>query len=167
MLVKCCTQLSPESDLLYPFGQSTTEPSLAYTDRPANESVVIYTGRATDLRDRLLGAGCIMEEAEVIMCILKGLPPHFNTITTVLRSTIGSLDINSVRHQLIQAEQLTERTEKSSATALYTGTSSYIPECWYCGKRGHTKAKCHKRLQDQQNQKSGSSSIASMTVAAM
>ena len=51
-----------------------------------HEPLVQYVNRATDMRDQLLAAGHTVEDQELIMCILAGLPREFDTVVAVLEN---------------------------------------------------------------------------------
>ena len=49
-----------------------------------HEPLTQYVSRATDMRDQLLAAGHTVEDQELILCILAGLPREFDTVVAVL-----------------------------------------------------------------------------------
>ena len=114
------------------------------------------------MRDQLLAAGHTMEESELVMCILAGLPRDFDTVVAVLEISDHKLELDTVLSKLLQAEQRLSREEKPDNRAFFssrssnqkhrTGTSSTgsIKECCYCGRRGHLKADCLKRKSNEQ-----------------
>ena len=125
-----------------------------------SEPLTNYVSRATDMRDQLLAAGHTMEESELVMCILAGLPRDFDTVVAVLEISDHKLELDTVLSKLLQAEQRLGREEKPNNRAFFTsrssnqhrtGTSSTGSiKCWYCGRRGHLKADCLKRKSDEQ-----------------
>eukprot|EP00891_Asterochloris_glomerata_P000188 jgi/Astpho2/188/Aster-x0901 len=122
-----------------------------------HEPLVQYVNRATDMRDQLLAAGHTVEDQELIMCILAGLPKEFDTVVAVLEITDSKLELGAVLAKLQQAEQRLGGGERADNRALFTnkaskpqhragtGSSGNAKECWYCGKRGHLKAECQKK----------------------
>ena len=127
-----------------------------------HEPLVQYVNRATDMRDQLLAAGHTVEDQELIMCILAGLPREFDTVVAVLEITDSKLELGAVLAKLLQAEQRLGGGERADNRALFTnkaskpqhragtGSSGNAKECWYCGKRGHLKAECQKKKRDEQ-----------------
>ena len=127
-----------------------------------SEPLVQYVNRATDMRDQLLAAGHTVEDQELIMCILAGLPREFDTVVAVLEITDSKLELGGVLAKLLQAEQRLGSGERADNRALFTnkaskpqhragtGGSGNAKECWYCGKRGHLKAECQKKKRDEQ-----------------
>ena len=158
-----------------------------------SEPLTNYVRRATDMRDQLLAAGHTMEESELVMCILAGLPRDFDTVVAVLEISDHKLELDTVLSKLLQAEQRLGRKEKADNRAFFTSrssnqkhrtgtssTGSSIKECWYCGRRGHLKADCLKRKSDEQQGRrnyprgpipstgrSGHRSVAAMGVSAV
>ena len=127
-----------------------------------HEPLVQCVNRATDMRDQLLAAGHTVEDQELIMCILAGLPREFDTVLAVLEITDSKLELGAVLAKLLQAEQRLGSGERADNRALFTnkaskpqhqagtGSSGNAKECWYCGKRGHLKAECQKKKRDEQ-----------------
>ena len=64
-----------------------------------SEPLVQYVNRATDMRDQLLAAGHTVEDQELIMCILAGLPREFDTVVAVLEITDSKLELGAVLGQ--------------------------------------------------------------------
>ena len=140
-----------------------------------SEALTKYVSRATDLRDQLIAAGHTIEDSEVVMSVLAGLPKEFDTVVAVLEITDDKLELDVVLAKLLQAEQRLAREEKADNRALFTntpsrqrygmgsvgttgkmGTSGRDKECWHCGKRGHLKADCRQRKRDEQRGHSNS-----------
>ena len=140
-----------------------------------SEALTKYVSRATDLRDQLIAACHTIEDSEVVMSVLAGLPKEFDTVVAVLEITDDKLELDVVLAKLLQAEQRLTRGEKADNRALFTntssrqrygtgsagtagkiGTSGRDKECWHCGKRGHLKADCRQRKCDEQRGHSNS-----------
>jgi hypothetical protein len=150
-----------------------------------NEPLTKYVSRATDLRDQLLAAGHTVDDQEVVMCILAGLPGEYDTVVTVLELNEDKLEVDEVLAKLLQAEQRLGHGEKNDNRAYFTGkpikqkiragsggtATGTNKECWYCGKPGHLKADCRKKKRDEQrgggNQRGAGGNGAHRVVAAM
>ena len=82
-----------------------------------SEALTKYVSRATDLRDQLISAGHTIEDSEVVMSVLAGLPKEFDTVVAVLEITDDKLELDVVLAKLLQAEQRLTRGEKANKRA--------------------------------------------------
>ena len=71
------------------------------------------------MRDQLLAAGHTMEESELVMCILAGLPRDFDTVVAVLEISDHKLELDTVLSKLLQAEQRLGREETPDNRAFF------------------------------------------------
>lgn len=74
-------------------------------EKGAAEPVVKYVGRAKDLRRDLLACGANLEEREVVLSVLNGLPEAYNHLVTVLQVTNQDLTLDTLLPQLLLVEQ--------------------------------------------------------------
>ena len=89
-----------------------------------SEGLTKYVSRATALRDQLTASGHTIEDSEVVMSVLAGLPKEFDTVVAVLEITDDKLELDVVLAKLLQAEQRLNRGETVDNRALLTNTSS-------------------------------------------
>lgn len=124
------------------------------------ERVTQYVSRAMGIRDQLAAAGSSVDEDDVVMAVLAGLPEDYKMIATVLENSDEELTLSEVLAKLILAEQrIGPKNIYPAETALFTkvnkarrpggyggnGGSNGSKVCWYCLQPGHFKADCPKR----------------------
>ena len=125
----------------------------------ANEPVTKYVARAKTLRDNLTDAGYAIDDKDLTLAILGGLPKDYETIVTVLAEKTETPSVNDLMAKLMLVEKRNGPSNVISGNsdlALYTGinrgrrgngndSNDDNRGCWYCGKKGHFKANCPKR----------------------
>ncbi len=105
----------------------------------------------------LQSIGVQIEDKEMAMAVLNGLPPGFDTIITAL-DAIGADDpshtFDKVRSRLVQEERLSDLRATSkhsvSESALLNrhpggNTQPNKKKCTHCGKTNHTEPYCWKQ----------------------
>ena len=128
------------------------------------EPLSVYAARAKDLQAQMSAAGTKVDDQEVAMQFLAGLPPTYNMVSTVLVSNDRPLKIDEILPKLLPIEQLAQ-PERPSEAALYGNAPvsgnggrdrSNQPQprkddrrCFYCGKGGHIARDCMKKKRDQ------------------
>ena len=85
----------------------------------ATEPLTVYAARAKDLKAQMSAAGNKVDDQEVAMQFLAGLPPTYGMISTVLVSSDRPLKIDEMLPKLLPIEQLAQ-PERPSEAALYT-----------------------------------------------
>lgn len=140
---------------------------LANLSMQPSEPVTKYVARAKTLRDNLTDAGYNIDDKDLTLAILGGLPKDYETIVTVLAEKTETPSINDLMAKLMLVEKRnapSNGTPGTSDLALYTGinrrrgynnmngnnsgnndSNGDDRACWYCGKKGHFKADCPKR----------------------
>ena len=134
-----------------------------------------------------MAAGHTMEESELVMCILAGLPRDFDTVVAVLEISDHKRGAGHSAQQAAASRaetgtrgEASQPGSSSPAGPATRSTGSSIKECWYCGRRGQLKADCLKRKSDEQQGRrtyprgpspstgrSGHRSVAAMGVSAV
>lgn len=69
-----------------------------------NETVTAYVGRAFALRDNLTSAGAKVEEMDIAMALLAGLPTDYNTLKTIIENTDPFPLLNTVISKMMTEE---------------------------------------------------------------
>jgi len=113
-----------------------------------SEQVTQYVSRAMGIRDQLVAAGSSVDEDDVVMAVLAGLPADYKMIATVLENAEDELTLSEVQAKLILTEQrIGPKRSNPHDTALFTKVhkAGSHKVCWYCLKPGHLKADCPKR----------------------
>lgn len=136
-----------------------------------------YAARAKEIQDQLRAAGHEVSDQEVTWSVLAGLPEAYDTVVTVLETTSDKdMNLEDILPKLLQVEQR-HSIERPDERALYAksgggfgGRPGGRPggrqdgskpgsfggqngpskgKCFYCGKKGHIKAHCYKRKNDE------------------
>ena len=136
---------------------------LNHLTKSPKEPLTQYFRRATELRDQLAATDHSIDDQELIMCVLNGLPPQFTIIRSVLLTTTNKLELHEVLVKLLQEEQRIQREEGNTTTAYYSGNPKYSTgtagsnprTCYYCGKPGHVIRDCRKKKHDEQQRRQG------------
>ena len=105
-----------------------------------------YLARARTLMLDLRGVNTPIEESEVALQVLAGLPRGYAVIVSVLTFQ-DQLDLDGLLPQLLIAEQrLQEEAEQvgERPTATAFGAVSVGQSCSYCKQKGHAKSGCPK-----------------------
>ena len=151
------------------------------------EKMLNYINRIRQLASTLKSMDAHVEDAEVAMTILNGLPQQYSNLIVAL-DALGSdqaFTVDFVKSRLLQEEQrIRDRRDtsssivKSEASALVnSGGSQYnlkgrrgtnrVFKCDHCGKRGHIAPKCWDLHPDQapwaNNKTNHSTAVASTT----
>jgi hypothetical protein len=119
----------------------TLRENLAALVLGSSESISDYFARARGIWNELVSLGHTTSETDVVWSILRGLPPRFNVIVTVLRSSIVPLTLDSTIGQLLTIDK---STTTPAETAMVASPSK--PVCHYCKKPGHLIRDCKKRI---------------------
>lgn len=126
-----------------------------------NESVLQFSNRIIHMSMTLKSMNVNLDDAEMAMALLNGLPTKFDALISAL-DAIGteekSLTFDFVKNRVLQEEQrISFRSQldaqQSAAAALVanqstnqsSNQSSTRPSCTYCKKQGHVEEKCWKK----------------------
>ena len=123
-----------------------------------------YVPRAKHLLSQLKAAGTTMEEDELCLSVLNGLPGEFDMITTVL--TVGDKVLTledtlallvETSHQKSTSGSKAYVARPAAPAAAYKGQkgagtkqkSNEIRKCHHCGKPGHLQADCWQKQREE------------------
>ena len=139
---------------------------LSNLHKEAGEPLVKYFARAKHLKSQLLSVGTSVEEDELCLSVLNGLPEEYATLTTVLTTSEKALSMQDMLASLLVVEnKVTKPVSESKAYVARpgggsagkgqsTGGSRQAPKetrkCHHCGKTGHLKKDCWKRQREEQ-----------------
>ena len=144
-----------------------------------SESATAYLDRGRALSTELCASGHTVNEDDVVLAVLAGLPKAYEATVTFLEMADKVPSLNDLLPKLLTVEQ---RQHCHEETALYTrdgkktfggpgdwrgrrtysntkqdswrpggasSSNSKDKECYYCHKKGHIKAECRQRLRDE------------------
>lgn len=166
----------------------------AMLEKKRDESITGFLSRVSDLREQIEAATEVdMSETDVISTVLNALPSRFNVIKTVIESAAELPSLSDVTAKLLLVES--DRSH-GSESAYYNSSGPpkpfggsrpkvYVPphkrnnnykgggnndketrECYYCRKKGHLKADCHKRKADMKREGGGDNARAVVALTA-
>jgi hypothetical protein len=122
---------------------------LTFLKKLNSERLTVYISRARSIWTELITSGSPMEEHEVALCVLAGLPRGYDVAAQVLEQTTnsGKLTLDVIMKHMLPVEERTVRPETEQAfSARISGNPHANKECFFCGKKGHIKKDCRKRL---------------------
>ena len=121
-----------------------------------SESALQFSNRVRQLASTLRSMKVSVDESEMAMALLNGLPTACDSLISALDALHGQKDdlkFDFVKSRVLQEEQRIEQrigqsNVKSEASALLTNQRPYRedrPKCNFCGRLGHVEAKCWKK----------------------
>ena len=128
----------------------------------ATEPLTKYAARAKDIQMQLRTAGDDINDQEVALQFLAGLPPSYGMISTVLMAGETTLTVESMLPKLLPVEQMAQPDHHSPEAALLaqpnrggnsTQQTRETRKCYYCGKLGHLARQCKKKQRDYAHQR--------------
>jgi hypothetical protein len=115
------------------------------------ESLAKYYAGAKSLHKDLNAAGHKVKETDVMFSILAGLPSQYKTIVDILvtSGTNEDLTFTNTFSKLMAKEVESNAEEETGAFVAKTQRRVDDRECYHCGKNGHIKKYCKKRMAEQ------------------
>jgi hypothetical protein len=124
------------------------------------ESLTKFFDRARTIWRDLLAAGQELKSTELVCkytnwYVLAGLRKEYEVVVAIFEATDKELELDDVLARLLSVEQRVSRDNEGDVKVLYSKTNNKHAEkvCYYCGKKGHIKANCFKRQQDEKEKK--------------
>jgi hypothetical protein len=123
-------------------------------------SMMDHIAKVRTLAEKLEAIGAAVHEDDVVMTLLSSLPESFSNLITSLESRADSLSLEFVTSRLVHEEarrrEVTSSKEESAFLIENNGRKGQGERfnkkaCFYCGKLGHFKFECRKRLGDIRN----------------
>lgn len=125
------------------------------------ECVMELHSRARTLAHELELAGNKVPDAELILAVLRALPPSYDTAREVLRYTSTGKTFNMILPLLLSAQAQVNETDRrvtvvepaafSAHGAQKQGKQVDNRRCFNCNKRGHKAAQCPDPPKDKHN----------------
>lgn len=122
------------------------------------ESILQYANRLRQLAAILKSMNVDIDESEMAMAMLNGLPEAYDPLISAIDAIHGEdekLKFDYVKSRIIQEEQrintrtsqAAAKTEAAALAALAPATTPRAPRprCSFCKKKGHTEDKCWKK----------------------
>ena len=126
------------------------------------ERVVKYVARTRAIASELRAAGKPVDEVDLAINVLNGLPAEFKTLRTILLNGSDELKLSVIQSKLIEHEQALDlneekeaETDKDTSMAFAArhqqsfrkfgradGKESGERSCFGCGKPGHIQKRC-------------------------
>ena len=126
------------------------------------EKMLNYINRVCQLASTLKSMDAYVDDAEIAMAILNGLPEQYSNLIVAL-DALGSdqaFTIDFVKSRLLQEEQRSKHRREASTSSVKSGASALLGsagqnykskvrtgasrgiKCEHCGKKGHNALKC-------------------------
>ena len=122
-----------------------------YTVKMNNEEKVLaYINRVKQLAARLKSMSVIIDDKEMAMAVLNGLPSRFESLIVAL-DALGNEEktfgLDYVKSRLLQEEQRSNMKSDTSHTAAFFNRRPLVRDnsdmkCTNCGHTGHTAGRC-------------------------
>lgn len=127
-----------------------------------SESILQFSNRIRHLGSTLKSMNVTIDENEMAMAFLNGLPDPYDPLISAL-DAVGNeeskLDFDHVKSRVMQEEQrmgmrVAAASSKAESAALLAENQKHgencvncnsRPTCKHCGKRGHTEEKCWRK----------------------
>ena len=140
---------------------------LSQMRKDTSENFTQYISRARAIMDQLRAAGNQVEEEDVVLSVLAGLPSQYDMMVSIIENA----EVTPTLSQLMAKGLLVEAKDPSGSEsqerpALFTkargdgnGKHQGTPyngrrnkgPCYYCGKKNHISRDCRKRIADEKS----------------
>ncbi|XP_028548626.1 uncharacterized protein LOC110093684 [Dendrobium catenatum] len=140
-----------------------------------SQSMTQYMQQIKNIVDNISSAGSEIDQEDVLLYTMNGLPPSYNALKTTIRAMQSPMDLDTL-YSLLITEEINLQSESArhnllgdSSTALYSNrgrgrrgrarsstqpsrsTNQNVPYCQICNKRGHLAHNCWHRLKNSVN----------------
>ncbi len=125
----------------------------------ADDRILAYTNRIRQLASTLKSMGVEIDDKEMAMAVLNGLPERFNNLISAL-DALGNenetFSLELVKSRLLQEEQRINmrletsrmKTEASTLVSARRSRQFSYHKCSDCGKDGHPSERCWEMFPD-------------------
>ena len=120
------------------------------------EKIMTYINRVKTLAATLKSMGVDIDDQEIAMTVLCGLPPRFDNLISAL-DALGDdpelFTLDFIKGRLLQEEQRSEirieeleiKSESSALVATRRDGTPFVTSCAFCKKPGHIVSRCWKK----------------------
>lgn len=121
-----------------------------------SETILQFSNRIRQLADTLKSMSVLIDDSELAMALLNGLPEQYDALISAL-DAVGNddhtLSFDHVKARVMQEEQrmgmrhaaATVQSEAAALLSQQTNANRQRPQCTYCKKVGHVEDKCWKK----------------------
>jgi hypothetical protein len=129
-------------------------------------NITEYFARAAEIQGDLAAAGSIFNTEDVIMALMNGLPPAFESMRTIIMKDMGTttFTVGEVQALIEQQKASMEHFDQKSDERAFFAHSKNV-RCHYCQKTGHIKRNCRKMKADSGVQQYGENAQFAITHA--
>jgi hypothetical protein len=138
------------------------------------ESLESYWDRGRDVWNSMILAGDTVQELDITMALLRGLPKEYRSYKHSMDARVPGLQLDEVLSDLLPVEQDIKEDQEEESRAFLASKSSrnaaiqnIKPDnqkngntCHYCKKPGHYIKDCRKRIREQGAGPSGGRAVA-------
>lgn len=115
------------------------------TSTKGTDSIHAYVQRIEEIRDKLTGFGVVIDDAEMMLHAMRGLPTEYNPfrVSTAMRDEPLSLDGYYV---LLLEEEAALRARNQYHFPQFADAQWSSNQCQICNEAGHTALVCPHRM---------------------
>lgn len=118
------------------------------------ESMNLYLSEILSITQDLADLGCAVDDEEIAVIMLCGLPDEYNPLVMTIESSQTKLTSEFVKSRLLQEDYRLKLGSDQNDTALvlkgkqghaqHKSFRKFIPVCHHCNQKGHIKPRCPK-----------------------
>lgn len=135
----------------------SARPKFYTATKREEETTVQFSNRIRQLASTLKSINVLIDESEMVMAMLNGLPEVYDPLISALDAVNGAeeekLKFNYAKSRVMQEEQRVSirndqaatRTQETAFISTEKAPGTDRPTCYHCGKVGYVEPKCWKK----------------------